>query len=213
LTNGLDIPFQRTTTITQLYEKISEIFPNLMEEPPLFISTETNLKDDDIASIDENADLSSNNKLQSITEKKEGRNFISNLEKRVSDYPPQSRYISIAKAFSSGPPLTLKSALKLKWNDIGVLQQPNQTIDHPPMNLRDGSVLLVRSTADFERAKSAAKKRKENDIKSSTSPTRAGGNGLSAVRAKTASLGSRSTNSLLLKQSAEKGLKIDMNFE
>lgn len=72
---------------------------------------------------------------------------------------PDSRIISIAKAYNSGPPLTMKSSLKLKWNDETILRESNSTIDKPPFNLRDGSVIVVRNVADFERARDAARAR------------------------------------------------------
>lgn len=73
---------------------------------------------------------------------------------------PKSSFISIAKGFSTGPPLTLKTALKLKWNDTALFQDPNLTIDIPPLNLRDGSVIVIRGVADFARAKETQRLKK-----------------------------------------------------
>jgi hypothetical protein len=73
---------------------------------------------------------------------------------------PQSSFISIAKGFSTGPPLTLKSALKLKWNDKALFEDPKVTIDIPPLNLRDGSVIAIRGVADFARAKETQRLKK-----------------------------------------------------
>eukprot|EP00604_Paraphysomonas_vestita_P001895 CAMPEP_0174822034 /NCGR_PEP_ID=MMETSP1107-20130205/12640_1 /TAXON_ID=36770 /ORGANISM="Paraphysomonas vestita, Strain GFlagA" /LENGTH=171 /DNA_ID=CAMNT_0016039919 /DNA_START=2716 /DNA_END=3231 /DNA_ORIENTATION=- len=53
----------------------------------------------------------------------------------------------------------MKSSLKLKWNDETILRESNSTIDKPPFNLRDGSVIVVRNVADFERARDAARAR------------------------------------------------------
>jgi hypothetical protein len=72
---------------------------------------------------------------------------------------PDCRVISIAKAYNSGPPLTMKSSLKLKWNDEPVIRDPDTSLDKPPLGLRDGSVLVVRNVADFERARDAARAR------------------------------------------------------
>lgn len=78
----------------------------------------------------------------------------------VGAYP-----IGIAKAFSTGPPLSLKNALKLKWTDdaeqVNTAETMLQTIDKPPLSIRDGAVLVVRDTAGFLRAKEAARLRKE----------------------------------------------------
>lgn len=78
----------------------------------------------------------------------------------VAGYP-----IGIAKAFSTGPPLSLKNALKLKWTDdvdqVDSAEVLAQTIDKPPLSIRDGAVLVVRDTAGFLRAKEAARLRKE----------------------------------------------------
>lgn len=72
---------------------------------------------------------------------------------------PECRIISIAKAYVSGPPLTMKSSLKLKWNDEPIIREPDVSIDKSPFSLRDGSVLVIRNVADFERARDAARAR------------------------------------------------------
>lgn len=122
--------------------------------------------------------------------------------------------LDIAKAFSTGPPLTLKTALKLKWND-GLVWPSSQstdtsatesslttttaqmTIDRPPWSLRDGSLLVVRSRRDWARAQARVQAKKqqqeslhgtETDSVASTS-LEAAGNGVSAVRAVKASSG------------------------
>ena len=110
--------------------------------------------------------------------------------------------ISIAKGFTSGPPLTLKTAFKLKWDDpsvikalydtnttdestnnnepieiITAIEAENQDIDEetlersknlgsvsgldrPPLNLRDGSIVVVRNKSDFWRAAMIIRARK-----------------------------------------------------
>jgi hypothetical protein len=63
------------------------------------------------------------------------------------------RFISLARGYTSGPALTLKSSLKLKWNDPTVLKDAlTATLDRPPLNLRDGSIIVVRGVADYARA-------------------------------------------------------------
>jgi hypothetical protein len=72
---------------------------------------------------------------------------------------PDSRVITCAKGLSTGPALSIKSALQLKWNDLSVLSDYKNAIDQPPLNLRDGSVMLIRSAAEFERAREDARAR------------------------------------------------------
>jgi hypothetical protein len=72
--------------------------------------------------------------------------------------------IGIAKAFSTGPPITLKSALKLKWTDdteARPVDISSVTIDLAPLSIRDGATVIVRDAASFQRAREAAKARKE----------------------------------------------------
>lgn len=86
---------------------------------------------------------------------------------------PESRILSIAKGYSTGPALTVKSSLKLKWNDDAVLRDLTATIDKPPLGLRDGSVIALRNIVDYERAKEAAKARASDRPDSATeSPVR-----------------------------------------
>lgn len=72
--------------------------------------------------------------------------------------------IGIAKAFSTGPPITLKGALKLKWTDdteARPVDITEVTIDQPPLSIRDGATIVVRDASSFQRAREAAKARKE----------------------------------------------------
>ena len=46
------------------------------------------------------------------------------------DFKP-AKLMSLAKGFGTGPPLTLKSALKLKWNDELVLKDIVANPDNP----------------------------------------------------------------------------------
>jgi len=97
-------------------------------------------------------------KYPSIGEEKSTPDPADPLHEVYSDFPECS-IISVAKAYNSGPPLTMKSSLKLKWNDMSIVKEPTSAVDKPPFNLRDGSVLVVRNVADFERAREAARAR------------------------------------------------------
>lgn len=72
---------------------------------------------------------------------------------------PECTVITCAKGLSTGPVLTIKSALQLKWNDASVLSEHATAIDQPPLNLRDGSLIVIRSAAEFERAREDARAR------------------------------------------------------
>ena len=73
-----------------------------------------------------------------------------------------ARYIALARGYSSGPALTLKNSLKLKWNDPTVLKDAlTATLDRPPLNLRDGSIIVVRGVADFARAEVIMRQKKQ----------------------------------------------------
>ena len=115
---------------------------------------------------------------------------------------PELKHISIAKGYSTGPPLTLKASLKLKWDDPAVFEAATcrecleddravvstvdsselVTIDQLPLNLRDGSVIAVRGRTDYEsyaRTSSAA-----TDGSGMAPKESSAGNGLRAVRFK-----------------------------
>lgn len=97
---------------------------------------------------------------------------------------PEANIIDIAKAFSTGPPLSLKTTSKLKWADPAVLAEWTSTIDLPPLSLRDGSVVVVRSRVDYEKARAAAKAKKDTDDSPVTSVNVPVGAGVAAVKAK-----------------------------
>eukprot|EP01038_Epipyxis_sp_PR26KG_P012144 gene12144-16261_t len=134
-----------------------------------------------------------------------------------------SKIISIAKGFSTGPPITLKSALKLKWNDESFLADDTNgnSLDRPPLNLRDGSIIIVRNNADFSRAQEAVKIRKQQLLLEEKENDIATGNGLSAVKARARSArgssrgssrggtGAAGTNRFYNSGTKEKSLKID----
>ena len=131
----------------------------------------------------------------------------SNVDAADGSAPAESRVMAVAKGFTSGPALTLKGALKLKWNDPAVLRAGDVQIDRPPLTLRDGSVIVVRGVADFARAKAAAAARREAEGKDSS----AGGEA-SAARARSRS-GSRTGKRMFSAASKERGLKINVDGE
>ena len=115
---------------------------------------------------------------------------------------PELKHISIAKGYSTGPPLTLKASLKLKWDDQAVFDaatcreglEDDQavvstvvssklvTVDQLPLNLRDGSVIAVRGRVDYE---SYARNSSATTDGSGLAPKESSaGNGLRAVRFK-----------------------------
>lgn len=194
---AVDLPITRTSTIKALYEKILALVPQLNEPLP--------------------ADF---------------------VETNPSE-PEFQEVISIAKGFTSGPALTLKSAFKLKWDDPAVLKSlvdPTPSLpvsaapmavpapaepdagdddappldlpegaggvlnnpfglDRPPLNLRDGSIIVVRGKADFWRAQVAMRARKAeettDDNAGAKRPTTAGTGAAAARARKTASLKAR----------------------
>lgn len=139
--------------------------------------------------------------------------MVENIDNN-ENIPICMKLIAIAKGYATGPPLTLKTALKLKWNDEliikDILTNPTNTIDKNPMNLRDGSILIVRSQADFERARAvalAAKKLANNENNTVVIPSGTS----SATRARLASRGgsrNRATSSSSVNVSREPSLKI-----
>lgn len=104
-----------------------------------------------------------------------------NIETASNDLISEASLIELAKGFATGPPLSLKSALKLKWNDSTVLASPQATIDQAPLCLRDGSLLVVRGRADWLRAQQRNKAKRDAEL---ASQPIAAGAGTSAVRAR-----------------------------
>jgi hypothetical protein len=155
LSRVFDVPLSRSTTVNQLYAHLLNKLPHLNEEPPTASDSNVQGGEDLTSGGDgaqaENAAGASEDAGSSLP------------ADNSANTPPnlQSKYLALAKGFSTGPPLTLKSALKLKWNDPSVLCRGDAPIDHPPLNLRDGSLIVVRGVADFERAKAALKAKRE----------------------------------------------------
>lgn len=69
----------------------------------------------------------------------------------------QAEGVELAKGFSTGPPLSLKTALKLKWGDL--LADPAASL--AAMGLRDGSLIVARGKADWARAQARVKAKRE----------------------------------------------------
>ncbi len=161
LSRPIDLPLPRTTTVQLLYEAILIRFPRCNEEPP---STADNPVVEEEGDNSANAGGKDTDEVATLSRASSGGvdGGGGEIVEVVYTAPPtQSRFVAVAKGLTSGPPLTLKSALKLKWNDNSVLRRADCLIDHPPLNLRDGSVLIVRGVADFERAKAAVRARRE----------------------------------------------------
>ena len=128
---AVDIPVSRTATVRQLYRAILKQFPHL-KEPPQVISTP-------IAPVSL-TDIEEGVSPDAIMTETDQKDFI------------EKSLISIAKGFSTGPPLTLKSSVKLSWDPSALISSPDMKIDHPSLNFRDGILVLVRSAADWQRA-------------------------------------------------------------
>lgn len=104
-------------------------------------------------------------------------------EGAASDSLPETALVDLAKGFTTGPPLSLKNALKLKWNDASFVSNPTSTVDNA-LGLRDGSLLVVRGKADWQRAQARVKAKKEATEAESAAQPLAVGTGSSAVRAR-----------------------------
>jgi hypothetical protein len=128
LSHTYDVVLPRTSSIQSLFNTMMNKFPQLKEEPESYHDT--------VINSDEQQPT---NPTESSPSQDDDHDII-------TPPPPESKYISIAKGFTSGPPLTLKSALKLKWNDPAVLSHGQTSIDRPPLTLRDGSLIVVRGT-------------------------------------------------------------------
>jgi hypothetical protein len=67
----------------------------------------------------------------------------------------EADWLQLSKALSNGPPLKPADAAKLKWDDAKWCAD-DCPVAQPPVNLRDGSLLLVRSRADAAAAAAVA---------------------------------------------------------
>lgn len=160
LSDSYDISIPRSFKIKDLYEKLIAYFPQLIELPA------------------ENFDAQ-NNILNSSINKEE------------------NNYVEIAKGFTTGPPLTLKSSLKLKWElsklnifpaesaapvEGGPENIGDTVIDRPPLNLRDGAILVLRNHYDYLKAQEVSQQKMKE--KAEAEGEIGVGGGISAVRAK-----------------------------
>lgn len=187
--------------VNDLYELIVRRFPQLLEGVEAAAQKQSNTVDhvtvDDSLSCHtkdgSNADNSSASSSHLSTGMSPIEEAVDNPSTEPALVPAMSRCIALAKGFTSGPPLTIKSSLKLKWNESSIIYNSNTLIDRPPLNLRDSSVVIVRSIAEYEKARQAAKATKESEISSGVRPATAGGTGLAAVRARTAAFASRAS--------------------
>lgn len=171
LSKPVDLPLARSTTVQQLFEILLNKFPQLNEEPPANLAPSS----DPAPTGEEDSSAAAAGAVAGAAAGEEPVEV-----EPPTPAPVQSRVLAFAKGLPSGPPLTLKSTLKLKFNETAVLERANSSIDRPPLNLRDGSVIVVRGIADFERAKEAIRLKKEAE---GPRPISAG-TGAAAARAK-----------------------------
>lgn len=141
---AVDLPVSRSATLRQLYQALLAAFPHLREIPipslvkPMAASTTLST-----ATPTTTPTPSITNQItseQNIEVKGESVDFI------------EKSMLSIAKGFSSGAPLTLKTSVKSAWDPVGMTSSPDLKIDHPVFGFRDGVTLLVRGAADWQRA-------------------------------------------------------------
>jgi hypothetical protein len=159
LSDGCEIAIPRSFKVKDLYEKLSSYFPQLFEMGG---------------------------------DPGESSSVVNKDEKN---------YLEIAKGYTTGPPLTIKSSLKLKWElnkvnifapategEAGTNESLGETlIDRPPLNLRDGSLLVIRNHYDFLRAQEVSQAKQKEKAAAEASSDLAVGGGISAVRAKSLS--------------------------
>lgn len=76
--------------------------------------------------------------------------------------------LQFAKAFANGPPLKASGCSALKWEDSALWGNPDALLSRPPLNFRDGSVVIVR-TARAAAAAAAASSEAMNQPGAETS--------------------------------------------
>ena len=153
-----DMPISRAATVRDLYQAILNLYPHLREpyqsatassdcpESSIFAPITTGGSDGRIYSTNNN-----DSDIDKDTDTDKGLNpLISSGEGETSF--PEKDYLSIAEGFSTGPPLSFKSSLKLSWDPSVITTSPDLRIDHPSLGLRDGSLLIIRGSADWQRA-------------------------------------------------------------
>jgi hypothetical protein len=162
LSDGCEMAIPRSFKVKDLYEKVSSYFPQLFEVGGDAAEASSMINKD------------------------------------------ENNYLEIAKGYTTGPPLTIKSSLKLKWelNKMNIFA-PSTTagegeassfeslgdtlIDRPPLNLRDGSLLVIRNHYDFLRAQEVSQAKQKEKAAAEASSDLGVGGGISAVRAKSLS--------------------------
>ena len=130
---AVDLPLSRSTTVRQLYQSILRVFPHLRDG------------EQSQHSIADSTDAAADSDTPECSSGEKEKETISN------DDFPERHLLSVAKGFSSGPPLTIKSSLKATWDAPALISSPDNMIDHPSIGFRDGLLLLVRGTADWKR--------------------------------------------------------------
>ena len=153
-----DIPISRAATIKDLYRVILNLYPHLREtyHNPIASSDYPELSvcvPGTTGASNVRVDSTSTNDSDVNIEKEKDNvpdPLILSGDGEISF--PEKDYLSIAKGFSTGPPLSLKSSLKLSWDPSVITASPDLRIDHPSLGLRDGSLLVIRGGADWQRA-------------------------------------------------------------
>eukprot|EP01035_Chromulina_nebulosa_P018592 gene18592-24319_t len=108
-----------------------------------------------------------------------------NANTKPNDSSNSSIVLELAKVLTNSPPLTLKSAIKLKWQSI-VSDNPSELIDQPPLSLRDSSIFTIRNSFEYNdvKNKTLAKRNIPLDTPESIQNTvTAAGSGIAAVKA------------------------------
>jgi hypothetical protein len=215
ISKPIDLAVPKSTTIAGLYILVLQKFPHMNLEPKVdldLVASEVSMEakthsDPVLTSSDPAIERNTGPHAEgfAVGSKAEGGIPESNIVAEESlMFPPESRIIEIAKGYSTGPPLTVKSSLKLKWNDPSVLRSGDAPIDRPPLTMRDGSVLVVRSIEDFNKARDAARARREADGALQQSRPISRGSGLAGARAR-AAVGRQPVGRM---HAQERGLKI-----
>ena len=128
-----DLPISRSATVRDLYAQILKLYPHLRDSTV----RHSNIVSSVVAEKAEEGEVSSGNS-ESTAKKSTGDFFDRDV-------------LSIAKGFTTGPPLTLKSSMKLSWDPAIIVNSPDLQIDHPSLGMRDGTLLVVRGDIDWKR--------------------------------------------------------------
>ena len=140
----MDIPISRIAKVRDLYQIILNTYPHLKEPHCDSITSPVSIPYTDPA---DGADITRNADPDSYT----GSSLTLAPEERENTFP-ELRYFSIAKAVTTGPPLSLKSCMKLLWDPSVLISSPDIPIDDPSLGIRDGTLLIIRGNSDWQRA-------------------------------------------------------------